>query len=459
MSHGAGGAIAHANFLKQNMALKQVWHLFVPLLLYSVISSLVGIVDMFLAAALGSNAQAAVGFGDQVIFLVVVVGTGLCTACSSFVAQSVGANKLEEAGRYARDSQMLAILIGLCATLAGITLAGTVLDALKCTAQLKELALPYIQICSLANCPFVAFLCQSAVLRAIDRAGGATMIGIVSTVVSIAGSFMAFNFLPPPLGHSLNALALAWIAGALSGMLYGSFLLNKFLPKVSETATFCPGTLDRLFALATMALPAIGGELAFIAANFGRYALIAGIPDSAQAQAAWTIRLKLEETIAILPLMALGYAVAVVCGQYIGAGRKVEVRGICTKVAIIAAFIMLIPGVILAAGADTICSAFTSDDATLGAAITLLQPAPVALPCCAIWLVLCGGLDGAGLTKTSGLINTADALIGRLLFSFMLIANGAAGLATASSLSSIMTAMLSCGFFYWQFRQAARTRG
>lgn len=442
------GGLPHA-FTTQS-PLNQVWNLFLPLLFYYVISSMVGITDMYLAGDLGSDAQAAVGIGDQVIFLVVALGTGLCTACSSFASRAVGAGDLKRASEYARDSLLLAAIIGLAATLAGIVFAEALMDALRCSASLKAHAVPYIQICSLANWPFVTFMCQSAVLRAMGKANQGTMIGGVSTIVSIVGSLFVFYAVPEPLGHSLSSLAAAWIFGAFAGMFYGMFLLRQHLTAAPSSAK---NRLNRLVELAKTAVPAVGGEFAFIASNFYRYSLIAGIPNSESLQAAWTIRLKVEETVAILPLMALAYAVAVVAGHHIGARKGENVGKICFQVASSAALSMLVLGTVLAAGAELVAGVFTNDAAALQSAIVLLQPSPILLPACAIWFVLSGGLDGAGNTKTTGFLNSLDAVGGRIILSAICIGNGVAGLAFASTLSSVITASFALLFFCRFFRK------
>ncbi|MBY0547680.1 MAG: hypothetical protein K2W95_10325 [Candidatus Obscuribacterales bacterium] len=448
-THPAGG-LPHA--LTTQSPLKQVWNLFLPLLLYYVISSLVGITDMYLAGDLGSEAQAAVGIGDQVIFLVVALGTGLCTACSSFVSRAIGAGDHKRASEYARDSLLLAAIIGLAAGLAGIVFAEALMEALKCSTALKAHAVPYIQICSLANWPFVTFMCQSAVLRALGKADRGAMIGVVSTIVSIVGSLFVFYAIPEPLGHSLSSLAAAWIFGAFAGMFYGIYLLNQHL---TASQSSMRDRAVRLVELARTAIPAVGGEFAFIASNFYRYSLIAGIPSSESLQAAWTIRLKVEETVAILPLMALACAVAVVVGHQIGARKGKDVGKLCCQIASIATLLMLILGTVLAAGAELIAGVFTSDAAALKSAIILLQPSPILLPACAIWFVLSGGLDGAGNTKTTGFLNSIDAVGGRIMLSAICIGNGVAGLAFASTVSSVITASFALILFFRFFRKFA----
>ncbi len=84
MFDGFGGAIWRAPITAP--ALKQIWNLFLPLLIYSVLNAFNGIGHMVLASGLESRAQAAIGLGDQIMFLVLVAGTGLCTACASLVA-------------------------------------------------------------------------------------------------------------------------------------------------------------------------------------------------------------------------------------------------------------------------------------------------------------------------------------------------------------------------------------
>lgn len=437
--------------------LSQVWRLFLPMLLYSVIGSFTGIADMYLASSLGARAQAAVGFGDQVIFLVVVIGTGLCTASSSFVSRATGGGDPVEAARWARETQTLAIIIGAVSTVIGIISARPILECLQCAPEMIDWAAPYVQICSLANAPFVLFLSQAAILRAIGKAADATYIALVTTTVTICASFALFHTFDAPFGHSLASLAFAWIAGAFAGMGLGGFYLKKNLPQLGGENTFCRQSMLRLKRLAETALPAVAGELAFVIANIARYALISSLPDSITAQAAWTIRLKLEETIAILPLMALSCAVAVVAGQCQGAGRGREIGQLSNQVALISSLAMLFIGIGIAIFAEQICMVFTLDATTLNAAKILISPAPVVLPCCAVWLIYNGAMDGAGLTRLSGSINMADALMGRLLLSFLCLTYGLEGFARASTAASVITAVLSCMTFRHVFHLRSGT--
>lgn len=86
MSHGfrPGGSLP-ADWITHGPILGVTWTLFAPLALTMMASATVGVTDMYVAGFLGSAAQAAVGFADQILFLVLVIGSGLAAASASFI--------------------------------------------------------------------------------------------------------------------------------------------------------------------------------------------------------------------------------------------------------------------------------------------------------------------------------------------------------------------------------------
>ncbi len=118
--------------------------LFFPLALSMMASASIGIVDMYIAGSLSTDAQAAVGLGDQFLFLLIVVGSGLSTACSSFVSRKKGSREIRECLKFARSSLIIALLFGFLASFIGIFCSKPLLVLLGCSADLQVLAVPYV---------------------------------------------------------------------------------------------------------------------------------------------------------------------------------------------------------------------------------------------------------------------------------------------------------------------------
>src|SRR5580658_8909238 len=108
-----------ADFPYLRMALRSAFPLFVSLSLLSVIS----LVDIFLAGTIGEDAQAAMGIAEQVVFLNMIMLTGLCAGMNAKISQAWGAGNLREAGDFARHGTYVAVIFGVIATVFGVVSA------------------------------------------------------------------------------------------------------------------------------------------------------------------------------------------------------------------------------------------------------------------------------------------------------------------------------------------------
>src|SRR5262249_27257568 len=153
------------------------------------------------------------------------------------------------------------------------------------------------------------------------------------------------------------------------------------------------------------ALPAVAAELAPIGGSVTVYRLLAGLPDSGAMQAAWTIRVKFEETFALMPLTALAMAVAVVVGQNIGAKEFPRAKRCAIFGTLSALLVMAVLGLVVNIYSNSLVAWFSHDPLTSNLGSALLLPCTIVMPAMAISQVLFGALDGAGLTKLPMIIN------------------------------------------------------
>ena len=77
--------------------LKTVWSLAWPTVTYSVLQSVVGLVDVLMVGKLGKEAIAAVGFSQQFMMLMMIGALAVTTGTTTLVAQFVGARQREQA--------------------------------------------------------------------------------------------------------------------------------------------------------------------------------------------------------------------------------------------------------------------------------------------------------------------------------------------------------------------------
>ena len=131
-------------------------------------------------------------------------------------------------------------------------------------------------------------------------------------------------------------------------------------------------------------------------------------------QAAWTIKLKLEETMAILPLMALGMSCGVVIAQNHGRGQRKRVRTVGLGTAAAATAAMLLLGALVTLNAHELARSFT-DNATEQILIDLLSWSILTFPLTGLGTICAFAMEGTGNAKAPLMINVMFQLFLRLI--------------------------------------------
>lgn len=436
--------------------------LFLPLAFSMMLSSTVGLVDMYIASFLGSAAQAAVGLGDQLLFLVIVLGSGLATACSSFVSRAAGAKDFGACRLYAQASLLLAVLIGLLATVLGVYCARPILALLGASAEVAALAEPYTIFNALANTPFVVSLCLSAIFRSLGKTRLSVWLWFITAfLANLISAFVFFS----GLDRSLNALAIGWDLGALIGCLCGLYLYKKESGSLMSVAgspahgRIPISSVKAMKDLLKIGAPAVLSELSLVLSHFLMYRIFACSADSATLQAAWTVKLKLEEMFGLIPLMALGMATAVIVGQSIGAQQRERAIKAATRIAACSAAAMLLVGAIMTLAAQPLAELFCNDAACREAIVALLEPSMVLMPLTALGSIICAALEGAGLTQLPMRLNIAFQVFGRASLAYLfgiLLCMGLQGVGLGLCLAQ---GLMLVALALWAARAARRHRG
>ena len=102
---------------------RAVFLLAIPMMLELVLESTFAVVDIFFVAKLGPSAVATVGLTETYLFLLYSVAMGLSMAVTAIVARRVGEHRGDEAALSAVQAILLAVLISLPVTIAGIVWA------------------------------------------------------------------------------------------------------------------------------------------------------------------------------------------------------------------------------------------------------------------------------------------------------------------------------------------------
>ncbi len=406
----------------------QTLELFIPLAISMILSASIGIVDMHIAGFLGSKAQAAVGLADQLLFCIIVFGSGLSSACSSVLSRAVGAGDFNACWGYVQSSLLAALVVGIASSLIGVCFAKPMMLLLGFDLSIQSVAIPYAIYNSLANTPFVISLCLSAIFRALGRPLLSIHLWLVSALVTNVLSY-SFFFSGLPGSNSLNVLAFAWDIGSMLGCIYGLFLLggifdSDFKSSVYsiKNATLWSLRFQTLAAslreIIVLSAPLAATELSLVSAHFLMYWLLSLSSEASTLQAAWTVKLKLEEVFALLPLLALTMSTVVIVGHNVGAGRNDKALLACGHIVAWAVIGMLSIGAVFSMTSPVLSTLFSSDKSTQQAIVSFLSPSIIQFPLCAVSAVICAVLEGAGQTVGTMYVNMIFQLGFRIGFAY-----------------------------------------
>jgi Na+-driven multidrug efflux pump len=362
------------------------------------LAALIGLVDVHLAGNLGAAVQAGVGIGDQALFFAALLGTGIAQACGSLIARARGAKESVQAAKFATAGLILATLLGAAASIIAFVFAEQFLTLFSNDAAVRNAGSLYLKLCSIANVPYCLLLTQSAILRASAKSFSTVFPWFIAATISIAFSISLPNLMPDGRVHTLEYIALAWNLGAYTAVSFGHAEMRRtgfdFFNQNFDMRSICL-SMKQILALG---LPIALTEAAWLGSNFFIYLILAQMPSANDAQAAWTIRLKIEELAATPLILATSMTAATQVGQLVGEGSIAKAAQTADKIAIFAATLMLVLGMLICFNSDVLAGNHATTQESAKLSQLLLSASILFYPLSAFYITAFGALEGAGST-------------------------------------------------------------
>lgn len=367
------------------------------------LAAAIGLVDVHLAGNLGPEVQAGVGIGDQFLFFAALMGTGIAQAAGSLIARANGAGRLSEAKSLARTGLLLALAIGAIASIATYQGADCLISWFSHDRSAQSAGTTYLRLCAFANTAYCLMLTQSAILRAAGKSFSTVLPWLLAATISIVLSISLPQIMPAGRAHTLEYIALAWNLGAIAAVIVGHQQLKKtgfsLFSKDSKLGqNFDPDLARKAKDILVLGLPIAATEAAWLSSNFFMYIILSHMPGANDAQAAWTIRLKIEEIAATPVILAFNMTAASLVGQRIGAGDLPGAQTLARRTALTAATVMLVIGSIVLANSKYLAADCASTELCARYAQDLLVASIIVYPLTAYYITIFGALEGAGCT-------------------------------------------------------------
>jgi putative MATE family efflux protein len=366
----------------------------IPMMLEMAMESLLGVVDAFFVAPLGSAAVAAVGITESLGTIVFALAMGLATATTAMIARRIGERDRDAAARTAVQAIAAGIGLALPIAVLGALLAPSLLRVMGATSDVVATGKHFTAVMLGGNVfVFVLFL-----INAIFRGAGDATTAMRALWLAHGVNIVLDPILIGVLG--VTGAAVATTIARAAGIAYQLHALSRGRIRVRrQHLSLDPRLMLRLLRLSAGAVAAI---LIATASWVGLTRILSAF--GPQVLAGYTIGLRIV-FFAILPAWGLSNAVATLVGQNLGAARPARAERAAWTAGLGNMIFLGAVGIVLATFAEPLLRFFTSEPEVVRTGVRFLRIASVGYPLYAWGMVMGQALSGAGDNTTPSAIN------------------------------------------------------
>ncbi len=434
---------------------RAIWVMSWPLLITTIASSLVGMTDLYVAGHLGSASQAAVGLSEQIIFLFVLFIMATGTGTTAIVSRHWGSGNKKRAARFAGQSLLLSLTLGVLLTMLALFTARFVLDIFSNSADVNQLGSTYLSLFGLGMIPWSIIYVANAAFNAIGDAKTTLLIVLVMTSIHITGDYLTVDYNWPVAGLGIRGIAYSAIVGGTVASIVAIWRLYNS-PLRNCLFQIFPASWTMLKRVINIGIPSAMQRMAWSLSVFGLFFILASCKNPTEGQAAWAVGMRVEG-MTYMPIMALSMAVGSIVGQNLGARELDRAIGAGWRVTGVGVALLTLLGAILFIFADPIARHMSHDPITIEYVISYLKINALAQPFLATAMILSGALQGAGDTRTPMWITFICNWIIRLPVAYVLAL--VLNMGTPGAWWSMTTSVTVMGILTaWRFKSLAWTK-
>jgi len=368
-----------------------------PAVLEQLLNMSVGLADTYIVGHLGAAPLAAVGLSLQSLNLFWALFGALGVGSTALVARRIGAGEKEAANDVARQSVLLALLIGLLVAVVLWLGAPHFMRWLGAEPEVIHLGAAYIRATASTVYMMSLLFVGSAILRGAGDTRTPMLIMLLINVVNIVVAYvLAYGVGPLPRLGVLGSGIGAATARAIGGLLILTLLVRGNGPvKVGRQVPRLD--FQTIGQVLRIGLPTAGEQLLM---RFGQVVLATFITGlGTVAYAAHQVAIN-ALSVAYMPGWGFALAATTLVGQELGAGRPERASKSAYESLRLVVIIMAVMGGLVSLFPAQVMAVFTSEQDIIEAGIPALRVAGIAMPFLGISFTLAGGLRGAGDTTS-----------------------------------------------------------
>jgi len=366
------------------------WSVSWPLTLIMVFEFLIGLTDVYIAGKVSKEIQATYGFVIQLYFILIVIANALTVGTVSIVSRLYTSGDKTELTKAVFSSLVTAVGAGIVLAVIGIFLSPEMIRLLNIPKELKHFAVPFIEIYALGlifhylliNCNGILRSCQM-VKRSLKTMALVCVINIALNFFLVFHTSLSFRGIAAATASSVfigSMINLAYVRKVMIGEKNFSINMVKKMVGIGWPI----GMLQVLWQLSSMVL----------------FLILSALPEHRiEILAALTTGLRIESVI-YLPVFGFNMANAVIVGNLLGEKRKEDVFRSGFITAAIGVLIVTMMAIAVILNARWIASFLSDNEIVTRESMKYIYVSMISEPFMAWGIILGGGLNGAGDTRS-----------------------------------------------------------
>jgi putative MATE family efflux protein len=381
-----------------------VWRLAWPTMLTNIIGGLQGMVDQAMVGNLiGYKANAAIGVSSQIFLIVIIFMSSVFTGMSVLVARFAGAGDHEKVDRVVYQAFITAIGLSLFVMAPiGYFTSPALLDFVNATPAVKAEALPFLRTMFIFSSGMLVFFMLGGALRSAGDARTPMILGVSMTALNVVLNVILIRGLGPIPAFGTKGAAMGTCIASGLVAVYSLWKLwsGGWAVSFPRGRGWGPDW-EIIKSLFRFGLPTGIQGIAMNVGGVFMLSFIGSLPQSAAAQAAFTVSYTQLFSLITWTSVGLMGAAAAIAGQNLGAGQPDRaVAGVrvaasigLTSAAIVGVFFLFFPRQLLAVFG-------MHDPGVVDIGVQLLRVLALSGLFITTALTFTGGLQGTGDTKS-----------------------------------------------------------
>lgn len=411
-----------------NSFYKKLLTLAVPIILQSMVTSSLNLVDNIMIGQLGEVSIAAVGLGNQVYFLANLFMLGVCGGASIFFAQYWGKKDITSIHKTMGIAFMLTFVIAAFFTLSASIFPSFVIGIYSKDAAVVAVGTRYLSIAALSYIPYAL----SSVFIAVLRSTGKVKIPLFVSIIALGiNTFLNYALIFGNFGFPQMDVRGAAIATVIARSIEAILILIIVYGKKFSIG----GRIKQLFSFSFVFFKTLMSRISYVMMNEGIWAVgttcyvIIYARMGTDITAAMNISMTFFNLLFIFTI-GIGSAVAIMIGNSLGAERFEEAKIYAKKGIITAALTGVVVSLLMLLVRNNILAFYSVDPSVMANTKTITNIILIMLPInCVEFTIFIGILRAGGDTKfctyvdigALWLVGLPLALLGAFVFHFPLI--------------------------------------